>query len=247
MSDYVASAIASGNTRISRVRTFLAKPPKAATRLRLVGAGAEDSAQVPLGEWEVCEVVPELAAEIIAMLDDHAREMGGHITATLAYCDEGGAVKGALVLKRQANHLEDGLLAPEDMNAQMTGDMRSQAQGAQRHLEVMARVYMAGMAGLLAHSERLVTRQSEMLETLASRVGRAERRADQKDEELEALINALREARDADQAGGGAASPAMERAFGMLERLAPALVAQFMASRAADNTNGQQQAGEGAA
>ncbi len=232
MDEYIGSAIASGNTRISKVRQFLAKPPKRMAFLRLVAAGSEDTAQVPLGEWQQSEVLPELAAEIVALLDQHAEEMEAHITANLSYVDEAGKLVRTLVLKRQGNHVMGdgtGLLGPEEINASLTGDMRSQAQGAQRHLEVMCKVYMTGMAGLLAHSERIVTRQSEMLETLASRLGRADRRADSKEEELDELVQALRDARDADQGGG--TSPAMERAFVLLERIAPHLLAQFAANQ----------------
>ena len=239
--EYVASVVQSGNTRLSKVKRFLAKPAARAAALRMVAAGSEGEAQIPLGEWRREEVLPELALEILETLDDHAREMGGHITASLAYVDEGGTVVKTLVLQRQANHLaadaSTGLLNPEDMNAQLTGDMRSQAAGAQRHLEVMSRIYLAGMAGLLAHSERLVTRQSEMLETLANRLGRAERRIDVKEAELEELLETLRTLKEADKSAGNEqpSSPAMERALAMLERLAPHLLQQFMAA----NTNGQ--------
>jgi uncharacterized coiled-coil protein SlyX len=203
--------------------------------LRFVAAGAEDEAQVPLGEWQREEIVPELAGELVELLDQHAVEMGSHITATLAYVASDGSIVQALTLKRQANHVVAGegtglMVHPEDMNAQLTGDARSQASQAQKHLEVMGRVYMSGMAGLLAHSERLVTRQSEMLETLANRLGRSERRIDQKEQELADLVEAMREARES---GGEAASPAMERAFQMLERLAPHLIGQFVASQQA--------------
>lgn len=227
---YVGSALGSANTRLWKVRQWLSKPPKRAAQLTLIAAGEEAEAQVRLGQWEAEEALPELAGEIIEALNEHATEMSAHITATLAFVDAGGRVLKSMVLKRQGNHAADdaasGMLGPEEMNAQLTGDARSQAQSAQRHLEVMCRVYMTGMAGLLAHSERLVTRQSEMLETLASRLSRSERRADSKEMELYQLGEMLRQLKED---AGDRPNPVVERAWGLMEQLAPHILQQMMA------------------
>ncbi len=170
--------------------------------------------------------MPELAGEIVELLNSHAAEMQAHITASLAFVDEAGKVVRATVLKRQGNHVSGegtSLDTPESINSQLTGDVRAQSIQAQRHNEVMFRVYMSGMASVLAHSERLVSRQADMLETLASRLGRAERRVDAREEELGELLEAIAESK----AEGNASSPAMDRALAMLEKLAPHLLAQF--------------------
>jgi hypothetical protein len=230
MSDYIGSALGSANTRAAKVRTFLAKPPKRAAFLRLVAAGDEAEAQVPLGEWQREEVLPELALEILAKLDEHATEMQAHITANLSYVDNGGKVVNTLLLKRQGNHVQGegtSLDTPEGINSQLTGDVRAQSIQAQRHNEVMFRVYMTGMASILTHSERIVARQAEMLESMASRLGRAERQLDGKEAELQQMLEAMAEAKES----GEAMSPAMQRAFAMLEALAPHLMAQLMSGR----------------
>lgn len=232
MSEFVSSSIASANTRSYKVKAFLAKPPKRAAFLRLVAAGEEDEAQVPLGEWQEGEIVPELALEILELLDGHALEMQTHITANLSYVDQTGKIVRSMVLKRQGNHVVGegtGLLGPEEMNSQLTGDARSQAQSAQRHLEVMGRVYMAGIASLLTHSERIVQRQAEMLETLASRLGRAERRIDAKEAEVMELVEVLQQLQES---SADKQNPAMERAWSLFERLAPTLMQQVLSGAA---------------
>lgn len=245
MEEYVGSAIASGNTRASKVKRFLSKPPRSAALLRFVAASEEGEAQVPLGEWQVEEVTPELALELLAILDDHTKEVGGHVVAQLAWVNTEGKVVSASTLKRQANHVMSESTAidtPENINATLTGDTRAQSVQAQRHNEIMFRVYMQGMASNLAHSERMVARMAEMLETLASRLGRAESRADMKERELDALLEALREAREADAPEG---SPAQERALKLLELIAPQLLQQLMQPKPANTT--QAASGESAA
>ena len=244
MDDSGGSSIASANTRMSKVKRFLAKPPKAAALLRLIAASEEGEAQVPLGEWQAEEVTPELALEVLAILDDHTKEVGGHVLAQLAWVTPDGKVVSASTLKRQANHVmadSTAIDTPENINAQLTGDVRAQSVQAQRILEVMSRLYMTGMAGLLAHSERLVTRQSEMLESLASRLGYAERRADEKSRELDDLLDAIRAARD--ESAPAESNSAQERAMKLLEAIAPQLLAQLMAPKPANT----QTSGESAA
>lgn len=241
MDEYVSSTLRSGNTRISKVRRFLAKPPKAAVMLRFVAAAEEGEAQAPLREWELEEVVPELAEDILAMLDDHAVEMGGHVSALLTYVDCDGKTRGTLLLKRQANHVladsagSDSLQTPEDINMTLTGDTRAQSQQAQRHNEIMFRVYMAGMASNMAHSERMVARMADMMEVIASRLGSAERRADAREREIEELLDLVRTMRaandNASEAEPGAS--AQDRALKFLEMLAPALMQRMMGGNAA--------------
>lgn len=227
--EYVAAVVGSGNTRLSRIKKFLAKPPKAAVALVLVAAAEDGESQTPLGQWEIAECVPELAIQVVDLLEAHTAEVGGHVVAQLAFVNATGAVVAAVALKRQANHLlqddAGGLSGVLEANNALTGDTRSQAVQAQQHLERMSKLHIAGLASVLVHSERIVQRQAEMLETLADRLGYAESRAERKERELDELVEALRE----QKGEGEEMSPAQERALKFIEALAPHVMAKLMA------------------
>lgn len=223
-----APNVIGNNTRVAKIRRFTARPPKNAASLMLVGAMDDGEAQIPLGQWEKDEVTTDTALMIEQALNDYAIEMGGHVTASLGWIAENNRVLISLPLKRQANHvLDEANETVQGLNAQLTGDQRSLVQQAQVASERVQKIYIAGIASILVHSERIVQRQAEMLGTLANRLGRAEARADAKEAELEALRDAIIEAREQ---GGEQPNPALDRAVRILEGIAPHIAAQLFAN-----------------
>jgi len=211
----------SGNTREHKVRTFLAKPPKRATRL-LMAAGAEDGNTIVLGEWQRDEVVPAISVDILERLEEHAKEVGGAVECQLMYFDKDGQQIQAMMLKRQASQIESAT----DLALQsVQGDARSLVVQAQVQSLAVQKLYLSSMAQVLNVSQQIAGRANDQAEGFMRRILELET-------ENEQLKDALRAANElaAHEGAPGPMSPAQEEALAMFKQLAPLLLQRLLSA-----------------
>jgi hypothetical protein len=219
MSEDILPGVNSANTRVHKVRAFLAKPPKKAAKL-VMHASVSDGSPLQLSEWERDQLLPALAPEIVQLLEEHAEEMGGSVQCTLTYEDGEGKSLGTLPLRRQATHIENGAQLTAAMVA---GDAQSLVVAAQAQSLQLQRLYMASMSGVLAASERLATREEDRVNLLQRQLAKLE-------VENEALRAALAQA-EAFVAASDAGEPinaAQSQALELLKQLAPLLMQKLL-------------------
>lgn len=210
----------SPNSSISHVRRFLAKPPKGAARLVLQVA-VEGASPLTLQQWEVADVRPALASEILDALDGHAAETEQHVTGMLLYRDaEGKKVAGKVVRRRyQPELLED---EPGTLEA-LDGSPRALLMQQQRHFEIMTRIYSQAQGGVLQQMLRMNEHLMSLLDQLTTRVSQTDAQLERARAELAALKEAFAEG----TGGGEQPSPTEERVLKLAEQLAPVVVAKL--------------------
>lgn len=178
-------------TRAAAIKRYLAKPPKQAALL-LMQAQAEGTQTVhTLGEWPVDEAVPGLTADILAILDDHAAELNAAVVAQLVYRSATGANVGPVKVVRRTNPnatVGDTLASGPE---QLTGDYVSQSVQAQKHLEVMAKLYLGNMQQMFALQRQSTEHVMELCDSLAQRVVESEHRERRVEKERDEYKDAL--------------------------------------------------------
>lgn len=178
--------------RESSIKRYLAKPPKSAHKLKLEACALGTESPVLLAEWpNDSELVPALCREILEICSETAAEMNAPLVCTLSYWTATDVKTGAekVLNIRNPNARGNGTL---DSTAQeLTGDYTSQAVQAQKHHEVMAKMYLMHLSQLLQSSRDSAEHAMSLADRLAGRLieqehraDRAERRADSAEEAL---------------------------------------------------------------
>lgn len=226
------------NTRIGQVKRYLARVPKAAVALQLQCAQSQDS-MVLLGEWAADEVVPELAEEVLLLLEEHAETVRASITGQLVFVtDQGLRVGSQKVLRQSPPSMDDGEVPGTggtiwSTPAQLTGESQQQAAQAQRHLEVMTKMVFSAMGMLCSQMKSANEHVLELCETLATRLSESELRAREnvaRADEAEEVAREIQEA--AAKVEDDGKGEAVDRLVKMFEQFAPVVVAQMMSPQA---------------
>lgn len=224
------------NTRMGQVKRYLVRVPKQAHALQLQVAQSQDS-MVLLGEWPVDEVRPELAEEVLLLMEEHAETVRASITGQLVFITDGGHRVGSQKVLRQSppSMDDDGDSPPGAVwstPAQLTGEAQQQAAQAQRHLEVMTKMVFSAMGMLCTQMKSANEHVLELCETLATRVSESEgraresiQRADEAESYLRELVEQTKSAEDSEK------NEATERLMKMFEPLVPIIVGQLVAPR----------------
>lgn len=176
-------------TKPAPIKRFLAKPPRGADTLRLLAA-ADGGSNVQLGSWHVDVSTPSLALEIVQIMEEHCIELEAPITAVLQWLSkEGAPVGGTKALSARLHRAPptDFGATPEDL----TGDSRSMAVQAQKHLEVMQRMMLNSINATLHQSRQLAEQAMELANTHATARNDAEERADALKQELASVQGEL--------------------------------------------------------
>lgn len=230
MTSEILPGVNSGNSRIWKVQRFLAKQPKGAVKLVMMATKtASEASPLQLREWERDEVVPELAAEILAQLDEYASEAGGTVQCTLTYESDKGRALGTHLLNRQANHVDDPLDGAEVTARMLQGDAQSQVVHATASSLALQRIYMSGIVSVMGFNERAAERAENQNVELRRALARAEAERDAARSEvaqLEAAVAAVTDDPDS-------VSPAQQQALQFLNQMAPLLMARLMGAPAA--------------
>lgn len=131
-----------GNTRVAGVKKWLAKPNRQAVELKLtIDRGLDGSEPSVLMTWAREEVIPALAEDIVAQLEDSARDSGaGKITGKLTQHAEDGRVLQTKALEWRA--------LPEAQQ-EYDGSQRAWSQLMMRSFENNQRILQAGYAQVL--------------------------------------------------------------------------------------------------
>lgn len=188
--------------RESSIKRFLAKPPKAAQSLKLEAVALGTESPVTLQEWQNDdELVPALCAEILALCEETAAEMNASLVCTLSYWTASNVKVGAekVLNIRNPNAGKGASLASTAQ--ELTGDYTSQAVQAQKHHEVMAKMYLMHLDQLLRSSRDSVEHALNLADRMASRLVEYEHRADKAErraEEAEEVLNTVQESEGSD-------------------------------------------------
>jgi hypothetical protein len=160
----------SPNSATASVKRWLAKTPtKCATmQLRVHGEGGA----AVLGTWDGTEAKPGLAAEIVEAIDAHASATQQHCVASLEWLDAAEKVLQTRSLRRTYQR------EPEEAGVSLSGSNADQAAQAQRHLEVMTKIYYNGIGGSIQQILKVSEATLRMLETLSARAEQAEQERD---------------------------------------------------------------------
>lgn len=228
------------NTRIGQVKRYLVRVPKAAEVLQLQVAQSQDS-MVLLGEWQADEVRPELAEEILLLLEEHAETVRASITGQLVFVtSQGMRVGSQKVLRQSPPSMDDDDAMPGGVGqtvwstpAQLTGESQQQAAQAQRHLEVMTKMVFSAMGMLCTQMKSANEHVLELCETLATRLSESETRSRESVQRADEAEAYLREAIEAAKSDDKAeSSEATERLMKFLEPLVPVIMGQLMVPQA---------------
>lgn len=216
------------NTRMGAVKRYLSRVPKEAAVLQLTVAQSADSLML-LGEWPADEVRPEIAEEILLLMEEHSETMRASITGQLGYVTEGGQRVGSQrVLRQQTPSMADGEsdAGMWSTPAQLTGESQAQAAQAQRHLEVMTKMVFTAMGMLCSQMKGANEHVLELCEVLATRLSESEQRSRESIQRAENAEEWIREqvaaaASDDTQES----SEAQDRVMKLLEPLIPMVMA----------------------
>lgn len=184
------AGVTGGNSREHRVRTFLSRKPDAAVRLQL-SADREDAKPLLLVEWPIAAVSEDLAPLVLQALQDHMLDVEEpEVSGTLAFVDDAGRVVASMVLKDRARDLADELT--NDPMGLGTGT-KSQLLQQMNQNERMHKLYIAGQATLQANQLQFVDRATGFNEKLLRRLSTLEERLAEKEAELDAMAQMVRE------------------------------------------------------
>lgn len=220
----------SPNTRAAAVKRFLSGRPPKATELILTVSAAGGGTTVMLGSWSAEEATPVLALEVLAMLAEHATEIASRVVGMLIWRDEKEKSLGAKVVNASPRDLApagDSLASSPD---QLTGDATSLTVQAQKHLEVMQRMMLTSLGGVIQQSRQLAEHAMELCDTLAQSKADAEARAEKVAHERDALLREREIMMEQQDAGGDEQVNASQaQIMRLIEPVLPALIAKFLA------------------
>ncbi len=185
-------AVSAEQTRPFAIKRFLSKPPKGAHKLTLTAQAVGTTQELKLGTWSNDDgLTPELVdLEIIPLLDETSQEMNASLVAVLTFWTASEQKLTEKVVQRSnVNVQEHDTLA--STAGQLTGDYTSQATQAQKHLEVMAKLYLNNLNGLFALQRQAQEHTMELCDRLASRVVDAERKAERASAEKDELVEVM--------------------------------------------------------
>lgn len=214
----------SGNTRETKVKTFLSKPPKRFVRLVMAAKDEEGDARV-LAEWQKEEVRPELTSHILDVLADYATEVGGAVRAHLIYLAADGAEITSMLLNLQANKIETPLDA---MQASVQGDSRSLVVQAQVQSLAIQKMYLVGAGQLLSMSQAVAQRANDQAEGYLRRIVALEFELDQLKEALR-VAESIASAMNPESGESGPIAETQQRMLKLLEAVIPTVVQRLMA------------------
>lgn len=166
------------STRVSVIRAWLARPPRAAVDLVLRASSGVDAPDTQLGVWSVDEVTPDLSSEIVQSLDEHAQTVGGAVSARLAYRSAEGAEVKTKALQRSVA----AVAPPERLDdVVLDGSPRSQVVQSQAMAQAFAQLMLRSNATVLAQSVALSQQASDVARVVSEALGdlRARLRAEQ--------------------------------------------------------------------
>lgn len=220
----------SPNTRIGQIKRMLSKPPKGAAELLLTASAAGGGTVVCLATWPVNEATPVLALEIMAMLEEHAESLSSRVVGMAIWRDEKEKQLSTKVINASpppSDNPGDSLASSPD---QLTGDATSLTIQAQKHLEVMQRMMLTSLGGVLQQSRQLADHAMELCEALATAKAEAEGKVVRLEQEKEAL----QEERDAiyanaDDQGDQQVNASQAQMMRYLEPVLQMAIAKYMA------------------
>lgn len=181
-----------GAPRESSIKRFLAKPPKSAQSLKLEAVALGTESPVLLAEWQNDdELVPALCKEIVLLCSETAAEMNAPLVCTLSYWTATAVKIGPEKVLNIRNPNAGQSLTLDSTAQQLTGDYTSQAVQAQKHHEVMAKMYLMHLSQLLQSSRDSAEHAMGLADRLASKLIDQERRTDQAERRAEAAEEIL--------------------------------------------------------
>ncbi len=222
MAEAFPDANTSGNTRETKIKTFLAKPPKRYVRLVLTAKDEEGDARV-LQEWQKDEVRPELSSHILDVLADYATEVGGAVKANLIYLSEAGAEVASMPLNLQASKLDTPVDA---MMATVQGDGRSLVVQAQVQSLAIQKLYLNSIGQVLSVSQSVASRAHDQAEGYLRRIVELEHELSQYKDAL-AAAEAVAAAANPD-GEPGAVTETQQRMLRFLEAVVPTLMTKLL-------------------
>lgn len=216
------------STRAHAIKRYLSKPPKGATTLHLLAAANGTETVNELAQWPIDDMRPELANEVVEILDDHARELNAAIIGALKCRNAAGEFFGPVKSIHRVN--PNALVGGESLastSLQLTGDYTSQAQQAQKHLEVMTKLHLTSIRDLFQLQRQAQEHTMELCDSLAQRLVESERReakATERAAEVEDILVSVQ-----NQSPEDAATTASQEAIGKtLEPYMPLIVQAVM-------------------
>lgn len=180
----------SSNSRIGRVRAWLARPPKAAETLSLTTKGDEPQ---QLGTWAAEEVTPELAPEIVMLVDECAANRGAEVNARLVFVTAGGRELKVTDLQKRP----DGLVEASDVEMhgiQLDGSARSLVVQAQAFAGAAIQQLIRGNAVTMSHMARVCEQATQTSQQLADELREARKERQRSEAHARELVKALQQA-----------------------------------------------------
>lgn len=170
-----------GNTRESGIKKWLAKPNRKTVELRLkVDRGMGDDQPMVVQSWAREEITPALAADILAQVEDIARDSGaGKVTGELTQHAEDGRVLQTKPIEWRT--------APNEQQ-DYDGSQRAWSQLMMRSFETNQRILQAGMAQVLQQQANTNTQLLTVLRDLTTKL---QRERGETDEAREAAATAM--------------------------------------------------------
>lgn len=215
--------VQSNNQRIATLKRFLSKPPVNSTALHLL---IVQESPLKVFEWPLAECVPGLAHEIEAMMGEVLLDSElAECRFLLSYVDANGGVCSSKPLNMR--RVPDALETPGSIAAQLDGTERASVQQQQRFCEAMMRMFLTAQQAQVQAGIQAQQSLIQIVTVLADRVVVSEERADTARENAHAVKEAVQEAMGKHEPGE--VSPAMEKCFEMLERLAPVVIQKLAA------------------
>jgi hypothetical protein len=195
-------------------------------RCEVVSVGTERA--IVLQEWpNDGELVPALAGEILQLLEENAAELNAALTATLSYwsaTDQQVGPTKALLIRNPNMRASQSL---DSTAEQLSGDYTSQAVQAQKHHEVMAKMYLMHLDGLLQSSRATLEHTMELCERLAAKVVESEQvaaKAVAEKREMEDVLDRVSESQGSDSEVSVAQSQVMQQIAPFLPQIIAAIV-----------------------
>lgn len=178
--------------RESSIKRFLAKPPKSAQTLRLEAVALGTESPVTLAEWPNDEeLTPSLCKGILELCAETAAEMNASLVCTLSYWTASGVKTGAEKVLNIRNPNAGQSISLASTAQELTGDYTSQAVQAQKHHEVMAKMYLQHLNSLLQMARDSAEHAMGLADRLAGRLIEQERRTDTAERRAEAAEEVL--------------------------------------------------------
>jgi hypothetical protein len=214
--------------RLPAVKRFLSKPPKNAHKMRCAVVPLGSSNEIVLQEWaNDDELVPALAIEILQLLEENAAELNAALTCTLSYWSATEQQVGPTKVLQIRNPNSRASQSLDSTAEQLSGDYTSQAVQAQKHHEVMAKMYLMHLDGLLQSSRATLEHTMELCERLAAKVVESEQvaaKAVAEKREMEEVMDRVSESQGEDSQVSVAQSQVMQQIAPFLPQIIAAVI-----------------------